>query len=187
MKNNVTAIILAGGKSSRMGTDKGLVLIKGKHMVEYVIDAVKSCCDEMLIISNQNGYDGFGVKVLKDDIENIGPIGGIYTGLNHSKNNINIVLTCDSPFVDATLISEMLNSYNNDMDVLFLAHQNLIYPLTAIYNKRILKNIKSHIEKGEYKVRTLFKTVNSQKMNLSNINSLKVQNINTQEDLKKHI
>lgn len=73
----VGAIILAGGKSSRMGVDKGLMLLNEKPMVQHVIDAVKLVADEIIIVANNKEYKQFGYTVISDEIENAGPLAGI--------------------------------------------------------------------------------------------------------------
>ncbi len=78
---NYTGIILAGGKSSRMGTEKGLVEINHKKMIEYSIDQLKKVTENIIIISNTNKYNYLKYPVYEDLIKDIGPIGGIYTGL----------------------------------------------------------------------------------------------------------
>ncbi len=80
-----TGIILAGGKSSRMGEDKGLVLLNGKPMIQYVIEALKGVVSDIIIISNNASYNKFGIPVYPDIIKDKGPVGGIFTGLHHSK------------------------------------------------------------------------------------------------------
>ena len=78
--------ILAGGKSRRMGTDKGIISFNGKAMVQYSIDKANQLSDRVTIISNNLAYKEFGVSVVKDIVPNIGPIGGVYTCLLYTSD-----------------------------------------------------------------------------------------------------
>ena len=90
----ITGIILAGGKSSRMGTDKGLLLLNGKPMVKYVIDVLSKVTSKIIIIANNDEYKQFGYKVYSDLIKDKGPVGGIYTAMNYTNSNTNICISC---------------------------------------------------------------------------------------------
>ena len=79
--NNITGIILAGGKSSRMGTDKAFLKWNNKLFIESIIDALDPLVSEIIIVSNDEKYDSFKTKRIKDVIENAGPLAGIYSGL----------------------------------------------------------------------------------------------------------
>ena len=104
-----TGIILAGGKSSRMGEDKGLVLLNGKPMIQYVIEALKEVVSDIIIISNNASYNKFRVPVYSDIIKDKGPVGGIYTGLYHSTTELNFCISCDVPMISSDFIFWLLN------------------------------------------------------------------------------
>ena len=90
VKNNITGIILAGGKSSRMGSDKGFLKLNDKRFVLYSIEALKPLVSEILIVSDNENYDTFGYKRIEDIIKNSGPVAGIYSGLKASKTEYNL-------------------------------------------------------------------------------------------------
>ena len=104
-----TGIILAGGKSSRMGEDKGLVLLNGKPMIQYVIEALKEVVSDIIIISNNASYNKFRIPVYADLIKDKGPVGGIYTGLYHSTTELNFCISCDVPMISSDFILWLLN------------------------------------------------------------------------------
>ena len=108
-ENKITAIILAGGKSSRMGTDKGLLDFEGNKLIQHVIDNVKSSCEEILVVSNNDGYNSLGYPVVKDRFLNRGPLGGIHAGLSITKTNWNFVIGCDMPFAEKHFIAYLLS------------------------------------------------------------------------------
>ena len=92
-KKNITGIVLAGGKSSRMGTDKGLLKFNGKSFVQYSLDALKPLVSEIIIVSDDLNYDTFGLKRINDITKNAGPVAGICAGLEASSTEYNLILS----------------------------------------------------------------------------------------------
>lgn len=131
---NKYGYILAGGKSSRMGEDKGLLLLKGKAMIEYVIEQMKPIFDKLIIVSNNPEYEKFGLEVVPDLIKDKGPAGGIYTALHHSKANLNFIVSCDMPFVTQAAIEFILKNGDENQIVLLENHGKL-EPLFGLYAK----------------------------------------------------
>ena len=130
----INAYILAGGKSSRMGTDKGLLLFEGKAMIQYVIEQLQPIFDNLVIVSNNPEYEKFGLEVIPDLIKDIGPAGGIYTALKHSKTKLNFMVSCDMPFITKEAIAFIIENTNNSQIVL-LENQGKLEPLFGIYAK----------------------------------------------------
>ena len=108
-KNNITGIILAGGKSSRMGTEKGLILYKNKPFVKHIIEAMKPLVNNIIIICNTRAYERFGFKCYEDLIKNTGPLAGIYTGLSYSKTDNNLIVSCDIPLVNTVVLQKLID------------------------------------------------------------------------------
>ena len=158
-KKNKTAIILAGGKSSRMKQDKGLMLLEGKPMIQHVIDAVEHLVDEVIIIANDEVYNYFGYSVYHDLVKGKGPLAGIYTGLSYSTSETNIVLSCDVPYVNAELIELLLHEHKNH-DIVIPEKENRTHQLISIFSKSCLTSFKEAIEKDDLKLLNAFKNLN---------------------------
>jgi molybdenum cofactor guanylyltransferase len=184
-RNDITVIILSGGKSSRMGTDKGLLDLNGKPMIQHVLDVAKKITDNIIVSSNQDEYLDFGSPVVKDEVTDVGPMGGIYSCLSRCKTSKNLVLTCDSPLVTEELLTKLIDNGGDELDVVYYAHEANVYPLTAIYDKRILPNLKMMIDEGNFRMKALFENVNCKKVPFTVSEQLQLSNINTQEDLSK--
>jgi molybdenum cofactor guanylyltransferase len=131
---NTNGYILAGGKSSRMGTDKGLLLFEGKAMIQYVIEQMLLIFDKLVIVSNNPEYEKFGLEVIPDLIKDIGPAGGIYTALHHSETKLNFMVSCDMPFVTAAAI-EFIIKNTNESQIVLLENQGKMEPLFGMYSK----------------------------------------------------
>ena len=99
VRHDIEAFILAGGKSSRMGMDKGTMDFNGIAMVDRVIRVCKSVFSCATVVANSAQYFQYGLPVIKDVIPNLGPVGGIYTSLLHSTSEWIFVVSCDMPFV----------------------------------------------------------------------------------------
>ncbi|HAH55334.1 MAG TPA: molybdenum cofactor guanylyltransferase [Flavobacterium sp.] len=131
---NTNAYILAGGKSSRMGTDKGLLLFEGKPMIQYVIEQMQPIFDKLAIVSNNPEYEKFGLELIPDLIKDIGPAGGIYTALHHSEAKLNFMLSCDMPFITKEAI-EFLVKNAGENQIVLLENQGKLEPLFGLYAK----------------------------------------------------
>ncbi len=147
-----TGIILAGGKSERMGEDKGLTLLNNKPLVSYAIEAVKPLVAQILIVANTPGYEQFGYPVLGDLKPDCGPLGGMLTGLTHSQTDWNVVLSCDTPFVSSELLSHLIARADAEQAILPL-HRGKVEPLAGWYHKSCLPAQEDLIDQRELKMR----------------------------------
>ncbi len=187
MGMKLTAIILAGGKSSRMGTDKGLVLFNGKPMIEYLIAIFKSLDIPIIIIANNPIYNQFNVPVFEDLIKEKGPLSGIYTGLSNVETEKNIVISCDVPCVSNEMIEILIQSSKNEK-ITIVSYKNKIHPLIGIYSKELIDKLLSNLLSEKLKVRDLIDSVDSKIIELDELNLINIEkqltNINTKVELK---
>jgi len=149
-QEKITGIILSGGKSSRMGTDKGLVPFLGSPMVLYAINLLKPVCDDIIISANHNGYKRFGYPVQPDIISHCGPLGGIFSGLTVSSTLHNIILSCDMPLLTQGMI-RLLLKYRSENTVTIPVHgAHQIEPLCGCYPNKFLDKIRELIENRQW-------------------------------------
>ena len=184
----ISVIILSGGLSNRFGEDKGLYKFKNKSLVQYSIDIAKEFTDDIIIMSANKEYEKFGYPVFKDIYPNRGPMGGIHTGLKQSKHQINLVLSCDTPFVNAKLIKHLLDEYKEE-DVLISKTFNGKYQsLIGIYHSRIFDSLETHISKNYLKIIEFIKQRNSRIIELPNKTEFErcFINFNQQSEIKKY-
>lgn len=110
-KCKVAGIVLAGGRSKRMGRNKVYLSFGGKFLIEIIIDKISPLFkDIMIVVSQPELYKRLGFCVRKDIIPEKGPLGGIYTGLLYSNNRYNFVVACDMPFLNPNLIRYMIKN-----------------------------------------------------------------------------
>ncbi len=187
MKNNnhITAIILAGGKSSRMRTDKGFVNYKNKPFVQRIIETVVPLVSETIIISNNPNYDIFGLKRYPDLIENAGPLAGIYTGLHYSKTENNLVISCDVPLINSEILERLTRDNSDEFEVVQLESQGKEMPLIARYKKSCENTFLELLNQGERRVRKALKSCSVKTITVKQANEKLTANINTKNDLKE--
>jgi len=181
-----TGIILAGGKSSRMGEDKGLVLLNGKPMIQYVIEALKEVVSNIIIISNNASYNKFCVPVYSDLIKDKGPVGGIYTGLYHSTTELNFCISCDVPMISSDFIFWLLNKSGN-ASITLPMYKDKIQQMIGVYSKQVLSNFKESTEKEHLKLSQVNKDMACEIIDIekeyANFDELIFSNINTKNEL----
>ena len=181
-----TGIILAGGKSSRMGEDKGLVLLNGKPMIQYVIEALKEVVSDIIIISNNASYNKFRVPVYSDLIKDKGPVGGIYTGLYHSATELNFCISCDVPMISSDFILWLLKRSGN-ASITLPMYKDKIHQMIGVYSKQVLSNFKESTEKEHLKLSQVNKDMACEIIDIekeyANFDELIFSNINTKNEL----
>jgi len=178
-----TAIILAGGKSSRMGEDKGLMLFDDKPMIHHIINVAKPLVDEIIIVSNNKEYEQFGYPVYEDLIKDKGPLAGIYTGLKYAKTAKNIVLSCDVPFVSEALIQLLLNNCET-VDVVIPEKENRTHQLIGVYDKSCVPTFKNELDKDQRKLKLAIEELTYKVVDANHIDAQIFNNINSKDDIE---
>jgi len=190
-------IILCGGRSRRMGKDKGSFIFKGKPLVLHVFDAVKDIADEIIIVLRDEKQikdyseilnDERNIHFVKDNSKNQGPLIGIFTGLSSIKSDKAQVLPCDVPFISKEFVLKMFKTMENtDFDAAVpIWDDGHTEPLHSIYKKSGLNTIEKLINKGKRDVNSLINSLNAKFIDVEEIDSTlrSFQNMNTIEDLK---
>lgn len=155
---HITGIILTGGRSSRIGTDKAFLEFEGKTLLNRALDFCESFCNEVIISSNYPHHKIANCRYVTDEKEGCGPIAGIYSCLKQSANNWNFVLSVDSPFVETDFVS-FLFSKTHGFDAVIPFHKNGKEPLIAIYHKNVFPEIESQLKTGNYRILALLNKV----------------------------
>ena len=188
-KQNITAYILAGGKSSRLGTDKGLYLLNGKPIIEYVISQLKPVVTNIVIVTNNKEYEQFGYEIIADNIADNGPSGGIHAALKHTGTNQNFIVSCDMPFITSDSILFMINN-SMGYQITVPVNNGKFEPLFAVFSKECFTKWEEIINNGTKKMMDIINQFNTLKVNIDN-NPLFPKslflNINTPEDLQKAV
>lgn len=155
IQQEVSVYILAGGHSTRMGSDKGLVLLNQKPMIRYVLDLACFFSESIYIVSNQPGYTEFGIPVLSDEIPDLGPAGGINSLLRHSRARKNLVLVCDMPFLKMQTIQHLIEK-SVSYDISHFTEQSFIHPFPMVITTSCADQWNELLESGHRKMQDFF-------------------------------
>ena len=183
-KKDITGILLAGGKSSRMGTDKGFLKLNKKSFIEYSMEALQPLVSEMLIVTNNPDYDVFKMKRVDDLIRDAGPLAGIYSGLKQSKTEYNLVLSCDIPLIKTEILEKLINAQDGCQDVIQIVSKGKSMPLIAMYKKTCETIFYKLLQNDERRLHIALKQCKVKNVVLNSENDLFTKNINTPAELK---
>lgn len=146
------AIILSGGNSSRMGTNKALLPIHEKTNIERITDELKTVFDELILVTNDPGtYEFLGISMVPDEYPGKGPLAGVHAGLRASNYEENIVVACDMPFVSAELAGGFVRNLKH-FDALIPVIGGRQHPLFAAYQKRIVPQLEACLEENRLRM-----------------------------------
>ncbi len=153
----ITGIVLAGGRGRRMGgVDKGLQLLRGKAMVQWVIDRFGPQVDELLINANQNieQYQSLGYHVIPDIIGDFaGPLAGLHRGLGEAAHALVATAPCDSPFLPTDLLARLsaaLDAHAAELAVARTGDQ--LHPVFCICRNSVLPSLTDFLAGGGRKI-----------------------------------
>jgi len=189
----MTSIILAGGKSSRLGRSKALQIIDGKSLIQRVVDRVTILSAEIIIVTAHGEaiscYSSVETKTVADIYPEKGPLVGIYSGLISASSSRVVVVGCDTPFLSVSLLKYM-TQICSVYDVVVPRIKNKLEPLCAVYSKNCSVPIQRLLEQNELRIDKLFSMVKVKYIEEDEINRfdrehLSFFNINNQADLDR--
>lgn len=185
----ITGILLAGGMSSRMGREKGMLKLGNLYLYEYPLKVLEACCDDILISTCKEDAIPVDYPRICDEVKGIGPMGGMYTCLKHSTTDLNIILSYDMPGVNTPLIRFLLEEGKSfDISVPALTADQP-EPLCGIYRKNALAVFETCIRQDEFAVHRALKMAHAKVVRIDESMSFwspqLFLNINRMEDLDK--
>jgi len=185
---NLSAIILAGGTSSRMKYNKEYIKLGDNYLIHQQIKQLLPLFEEIIVVSNNpTHYQGLNVKVVKDILNGKTPIIGLHAGLVHSSNKYNYVIACDMAFINLDFINYLISLVDNN-DAYVAKYNNYIEPFNAIYSKGIIIKIEDFLEGNNYGFQRLVKQLNTHYINEQIVDFYQQEmdmfkNINNESDL----
>lgn len=185
---DVTGVILAGGQSKRMGSNKAFIEVRGLPIIERTVALFNKIFNDVIIAANDvETYCGLDALIVTDVYKDAATLGGIYTGLFHSQTPYSFVVACDMPFLDADTIKRTLKLNDYDATVPFI--NGKLHAMHAVYSQRCLKKIEGMITTGNLRVSDLFPMLRAKKLVEADFAGLpilsSIENVNTPEDLSR--
>jgi len=189
LREPATAIIMAGGASTRMGQDKGLLSIEGRPMIQHVCDQLRDHFDEVVVSANDPAkYAFLGLRVVPDRQPDMGPLMGLASTLATTSHELALAVACDIPRIDLNLAHRMFNlasGYDAVAPRVTLADVTHLEPLFAVYRKSTAARMFELLEQGERRIRHLLDTSRVRFIDVEADATPK--NLNTEEDYRAYI
>lgn len=180
---NTLAVVTAGGESTRMGTDKGLVDFLGRSMISYVVEAAQAVCRDVIILANQPGYENLGFPVYPDLIPNKGPMGGLYTALKTSEDKCVLYLACDLPNITGELLQHLMDQQEGN-DAVVPSMKGQVQPLCALYEQSCLARVEDALQAHDVSMMTLLRYIDLDLVELDGLFAIDIlKNYNSLEEL----
>ncbi len=149
----IAGFVLGGGKSSRMGVDKGLLEIDGVAMIVRTVRVVESVADSARVVGGAEMYRGLGLNAIADDWPGAGPLGGIATALRVSEAEWNLIVACDLPYLTRPWLEFLAQRARVSVaDAVVPINARGAEPLCAMYHARCEPAIHRALEEGTRKV-----------------------------------
>ncbi len=183
-REEITGVILSGGKSSRMGEEKGFVKFNNKELASYSIDVLNIFCKECILIANKKKYEKFGIPVYNDIIKDSGPLGGLQTALSNINTNWAAGISCDTPFMTSK-VYEILIEHSHGKQVVIPEVNGTLHPLVGLYHKSCEAHFADNLRSGNLKVREVIKDLELVIVPLDESYEHIFTNINTKIELEE--
>ncbi|MGB8985643.1 MAG: molybdenum cofactor guanylyltransferase [Candidatus Sulfotelmatobacter sp.] len=188
---DVTGFILAGGKSTRMGTDKAFIEFEGRSLLERALGLARSVTPDVRIVGAREKFAPFA-PVVEDIFRERGPLAGIHAALRGSQTELNFMLAVDMPFVSVTFLQYLISEARTaaEATVIVPRSEGRRQPLCAVYRPRFADAAETALRAGRNRIDSLFDTVETrvigeEELGRAGFSSAIFRNLNTPEQLEQ--
>ncbi|MEO3992502.1 molybdenum cofactor guanylyltransferase MobA [Pseudocitrobacter cyperus] len=185
---NITGVVLAGGKASRMGgKDKGLMTLHGRPLWQHVADRLQPQVDSVAISANRNieVYQASGFPVYQDSLADFpGPLAGMSSVMQQAEGEWFLFCPCDTPFIPANL-AERLRLQRNNAPVVWVHDGDRDHPAIALVHRHIAPAIEAYLARGDRRVMVFMREAGGHSVDFSECREA-FSNVNTLEDLARY-
>jgi molybdenum cofactor guanylyltransferase len=186
----VTAFILAGGRSSRMGSDKALLSFGGHTLLERALQTAAPVAERCVIVGPRERYAAFG-EVIEDVYVGCGPLAGIHAALGASNSDLNLMLSVDMPLMTSGFLCWLLQRARAAEELIVVPDAlGGLQPLCAVYRRQVRGIAEQALQKGDYKIGKLFALVptrylSEQEITASGFSITIFRNVNSREEFEE--
>jgi len=189
--DTVTGLLLAGGKSRRMGVDKRFLHLGEHTLFERSLAVLRSCFSDVLVVIAQDSPPlQAEVQVIRDLVPDCGSLGGLYTGLAQASTSYVFVVACDMPFLDPKTIQAVVG-LKGKADIVMARRDNGLQPMHALYSKRCLPVMEAMVKARRLKIQDIVSdpsltahVITSTELSLIDRDGRSFLNVNTPSDLE---
>jgi molybdenum cofactor guanylyltransferase len=189
--SDVTAFVLAGGKSMRMGTDKAFVEYEGRTLLARTLDLARSVTAEVCIVGSKEKFLPFA-PVVEDVFCDCGPLGGIHAALRASHTELNLMLAVDTPFVSSALLHYLIGQASSAPEASAVVPRGSEgwQPLCAVYRREFADPAEIALRAGRNRIDRLFdqlptRVIGQDELEGAGFSHALFHNLNTPEELSK--
>lgn len=185
----VSAFILAGGKSARMGTDKAFIELEGRTLLDRTLELAKGITASVSVVGDRAKYSSFG-PVVEDIFPHCGPLGGIHAALRSSQTQLNLILAVDTPFLSSEFLQYLTRKALDAGALVTIPRTPHGWqPLCAVYRRDFADLAEKSLQAGRYKIDSLFDPTRTQVISEAELQTAgfsldMFRNLNTPQDLK---
>lgn len=179
---SITGIILAGGQSQRMGTDKAGLPWEGKSFLEHIAAQLRPVVGELIISGNHAHHDAYGIRRIPDLQSYEGPLCGILSSIQASETPYQLIVSCDNPLLSRQVLEGLLAEPLSAGSVRAYSIQEAIQPFPGLYHKEIMHPLAEVMNRGERSIRKALNSLSLEILSLPAEQELFFKNINTPQD-----
>jgi len=187
---DITAFLLAGGKSTRMGADKAFVRLDGRMLLERALELARSVASDVRIVGESAKFAPFA-PVVEDVFRECGPLGGIHAALRASRTELNVILAVDVPFVSGALLEYLIKRARGSAQATVTVAKTGggWQPLCAVYRLEFVDAAEKALREGRYRIDALFEEARTQviggeELDAAGFSLNMFRNLNTREELE---
>jgi molybdenum cofactor guanylyltransferase len=184
----ITAFVLAGGKSTRMGTDKAFISLDGHTLLARALTSIRAVISDVRIVGDRRKFSALA-PVVEDTFRGCGPLGGIHAALRSSETDLNFFLAVDIAFISPALIHFLIDCATASSSLVTVPRAgNGLQPLCAIYRREFAAVAEKALNEGCYKIDVLFdpastQIISEEQLKAAGFPSSMFRNLNTPQDL----
>ncbi|MDP4096124.1 molybdenum cofactor guanylyltransferase [Paenibacillus sp. P96] len=157
----VTGIVLAGGASSRMGTDKSQLRLDGMTVLERIAGEVRKAANRVIVTGSKGGSLPFGLEAVPDQYPGQGPLAGLHAGLKETRTEWSILCACDMPLVNAETMLALLTLADEPWNAVIPVIGGRKQPLLAAYHHRVLPGLEERLQAGRLRMQDWLDTISA--------------------------
>ena len=186
----ISAFVLAGGRSSRMGADKAMLMFEGRTLLARALELAGEVAGDVCIVGSRGRFEALG-RVVEDVYPGCGPLGGIHAALAASPSELNLVLAVDMPFVAPSFLRRLVERASDSSAVVTLAGSpGRWQPLCAVYRRSFGGVADKALRAGKYKIDALFSEIEVQALSDADLAEMSLspgmfRNLNTPSDVER--
>ncbi len=154
-----SAMVLAGGRSSRLGVDKASVPVGGRRLLDRVLSVLTNCFADVVVVGRTGWDEACGpVRFVQDETPGLGPLGGLYTGLGVVEHGRALAVGCDMPFINRGVLEELL-AQDGGADATVARTDGRAQPLLAVYDRRVRSVARRVLDTGDRSLMALLRAI----------------------------